>query len=234
MKPKIQTLILIFILNFIGCDKPSKNDNKSNNLKEDKTILEKGFSKLDTIDFMSDRLLISKKNNLKGFKSLNIKGHRFYELDKKGNIILTSDISNNYSVYTYDKDNRLIKSENKQHHPPRIYNEIEYKYSNEDLVIEIIKTSYENNKPLNTEVIKDNILLNHKSFFVNKKQVDFYINSNKDKIIAYDSDMVFCCGNILKGKNKLTYYINKNELIDSLVIENINNSKKMNFKYQYE
>lgn len=201
--------------------------------------IEKGFSKLSIENYLSDnQLLISKKGTLKGFKSLNIKGYRLYELDEKGNITTEYfGISNNYSVYTYDKKNRLIKSENKQHNPPEVYNSAEYKYSDKDSVIEIIRTSYEDNAPTDIEVVNDSIWLDskglEKAYFQNEKSDDFYINTKRGEIITYKDKMIFCCGVIMKGRNKLTYYFNENERFDSLIIEGIESGTRKKFEYEY-
>jgi len=223
--------ILTLVLLFISCN---YSTNKGSKTSLEEANIEKTFSKLIVKDFLSNKLLISKKGKLKGFKSLNIKGYRLYELDKKGNIIQTSDISNNYSVYSYDEKNRLIKHEIKQHNPSEIYHETKYRYSNNDSLIEVIKISYEDNKPLKSEVFKEDISMNSQPFSTNTNKNNFYISPNKNKIITYENEMIFCCGEIMEGKNKLIYYINQNELIDSLIIKGIDSDKQMKFEYEYQ
>ncbi len=55
-----------------------------------------------------------------------------------------------------------------------------------------------------------------------------------EAFINYRGKMIFCCGEIMKEKNKLTYFLNKNQLIDSLVIESLETDKKMSFEYEYQ
>ncbi len=240
-------LILIFIIFVIGCGINTKEENikvsesSDLNASVEKPIdlIKKGYTIQSKANYLSGKLLVAKKGKLKGYKSLNIKGHQFYEFDKRGNIKATYyGISNNYSIYTYDKKNRLVKSENKQHTPPEVFNDMEYKYSKTDSVIEITTTSYKNNEPINTKLENKDISLSEKDVkkvhFENNRNSDIYMNSEKDKIVAYEDEMLFCCGVEMKGKNKLIYHMNENELIDSLIIVGMENGKRMKFEYQYE
>ncbi len=174
----------------------------------------------------------------KNFKSLNITGHRLYELDGKGNITASYDISNNYSVYFYDKKNRLVGSENKLHSPPEVYCKSEYHYSDFDSVNQIIRISYKNNEPISKEVITDKMDLDAKkvvsSYFKNEIDNEYFFNDRKFELIAFKDKMIFCCGRIMEGKNKLTYYLDHDDLIDSLIVEGMESKKKLKFEYIYE
>ncbi|MDG5491990.1 hypothetical protein [Psychroserpens sp. SPM9] len=242
MKPEI--LILLVFTMLLNCKKAT-TDRSNTDLEKDKTEIdtskfkiEDGFLKAPIDSYWHDKLLIGKKDKLKGLKSLNIKGHRFYELDANGNITAIYDISNNYEVLTYDAKNRLVKSEIKQHTPPEVYYDVVYNYSKNDSVIEIQKTSYADNKLVKREIIKEDILLNSDDVkqlnFTSKQKNDYYFSAIKNELLTYSEKMVFCCGVIMDGKNKLTYYLNKNELIDSLIIESLENNKTMTFEYVYE
>jgi len=248
---------LLLLLLFFSCDNAT-NENRiekfdkvkadsiaiidkvkpANEIQNFEIKIEKGFSKLSSTGYLSDKLLISKNGKLRGFKKLNIKGHKLYTLDREGNITATYDISNNYSVYTYDNKNRLIKSENKNHSPPEVYYDVEYKYSKQDSLIEKKITSYRKNIAVKRDIIRDKTLLNKKGmnkvYFENRLRNDHYINKDKGEIITYADKMIFCCGLIMKGKNKLTYYFNKHDLIDSLVIEGMESKEIKKFEYEYE
>lgn len=236
MKITYQILILIFA--FMSCErKTDQNHQAQQNEPVDQTHSD-AILKLSPINFLSGQLLIGKRHALKGFSSLNIAGHRSYELDGKGNITSTYDISNNYGVFTYDQKERLIKAESKQHNPPEIYYKTEYEYSSTDQVIKIIKTSYKNNQVEKEEVIEDQITLHADSvkndFFAKPQKEDYFLNPDTQEIITFKDDMTFCCGVMMKGTNKLTYYLNQNELIDSLVITGLESQKKLKFEYEYK
>lgn len=246
MKPYLLMLIQMFLIFVMGCDTKTRKESikesvgSKSNFSDDKLkdLVKEGYSIQKKEDYLSDKLLIAKKGKLKGYKSLNIKGHQLYKLDEQGNIIETYDISNNYSIYTYDQKNRLVKSENKQHTPPEVYYDVAYKYSKADSVVEIKTTSYKNNEPIKTDIKRKDIALSEKDVkrdcFENKKNIDVYINPEKDIMVVYEDELIFCCGNIMNGKNKLIYHVNENELIDSLIIIGMESGKRMKFEYEYE
>jgi hypothetical protein len=237
---KFKFYIVLIILIFISCNNSTNNKKEIEKLdidyREDiKNRIEKNFSILNTQNYFSDKILIGKIGKLNGFNSINIKGYRFYKLNKNGQIVSTYDISNNYDEFSYDKLNRLISVKYKQHNPPETYAEFEYKYSKENTLFEIKKISFENNKKINTEIVSDKIKFDKmKKYFVRKKETEYLINNDERKIITYENRMIFCCGEIMNGKNKLTYYLNKNGLIDSLIINGIETKREMKFVYEYE
>jgi len=247
MKTNLLILILAVSCFTMSCNTSTKANSTetpmitvsdSLNAPSTELYIEDSYTKESKADYLSDKFVIAKNGRLKGYTSLNIKGHRYYDIDKAGHITAVHDISNNYGVYTYDQKNRLIKSENKQHHPAEVYYSIAYTYSEADSVMAITTTSYKANKPIKTETTDKDILLSKndilRKHFKGKSTSDFYISPHKDKIVAYEDDMIFCCGVIMKGKNKLVYYLNKNELIDSLSITGISSGEHMTFEYVYE
>lgn len=215
----------------------SKQDFQSNPLRTINHLIPKDYTLQSKEDYFHDKLLIATKSKLVGFESLHIKGHKFYELDAQGNITASYDISNNFCVYTYDKKNRLIKSENKQHVPPEVYYDESYSYSISDSVIEFKKSKYKNNQiiqeEMSNDIMMDDTDIKNKHFGKQSKG-DLYINSKKNIIQSLEDEMIFCCGKIMKGKNKLFYYINKSELIDSVIIEDIESKEKTKFEYFYK
>lgn len=243
MKSVLQVLLLIMI--FFGCDKASKeesmvevNETKSDTLILDyESLIDEGFLKLHNEDYLFQSLILSKKEKLKGVKSLSIRGYCAYTFDGRGNILRKEDITNNFSVYSYDKKNRLIEFEVKQHTTQEAYYTESYRYSGQDSVVEIIKISSGENEPVEKEVINENIFLDTEEVramhFKSRTAYDHYINKDEGIIITYENKMVFCCGEIMDGKNKLSYYFNENEMIDSLVIEGIESNRRMHFRYEY-
>ncbi len=227
---KIKFLLYGFLI-WISCD-PVPPGNKSN------TALDPGFLPLDSTYLLAEKLLIGKKESLEGVQSLNIAGHRLYHLDRHGNITGTYDISNNYSIYTYDKEKRLVKSENKQHSPPETYNDVNYSYNENDEIIKITRTSYKDNEPTNQEIQTEGIKLDagglKQSYFQKKIGEGYFIHPKKREWITFEEEMVFCCGRIMEDDNKLTYYFNADERIDSLVIEGLTSKKRLHFEYEYE
>lgn len=95
-----------------------------------------------------------------------------------------------------------------------------------------------NNSPSETVIEhKDVSLTDHdviKRYFESISINDFYMSSDKDEIIVYEDEMVFCCGVVMRGKNQLVYHINEKELIDSLVILSIESGEVVKFEYVYE
>ena len=232
-------LTILITITFISCNNSTNNKKEIIKLniesKENIKEIEQGFYNLNTQNFLYDKLLIGEIGKLNGLKSISIKGYKSYELNGKGKIISTYNITNNYEKYFYNKENQLIKVEYKQHNPPEIYKRFEYKYSNENILIKIIETSFKRNKKLKSEIISDKIKLDKmKEYFVGKKGTEYQINNEKQEIITFENKMVFCCGEIMDGKNKLTYHLNENGLIDSLIINGIETKKKMKFVYEYE
>lgn len=71
------------------------------------------------------------------------------------------------------------------------------------------------------------------NFIDNRSTGPYKINRAKQIILSYGNDLVFCCGELMPGKNSMHYYYNKNQLIDSLVINGLESQKKMTFKYVY-
>ncbi|MEM8898399.1 MAG: hypothetical protein AAGC85_09860 [Bacteroidota bacterium] len=257
MKSVVQTLLLLLIL--LGCKNPSREnilgeesehdtvvsgtqvDNKETkpnaSILSSKPLIEKGFIKLSIEDYFFENLIISKIGKLKGINSLSITGYSVYTFDGKENIIRREDITNNFVVYSYDMKGRLLEFEVKQHTTQEAYYTESYRYSSQDSVIEIIKTSSRESEPVEKEVINDSIFLNAEAvkarFFKSRTPYDYYINQEIGKIITYEDKMVFCCGVIMDGKNKLTYHFNEAEMIDSLVIEGLETKERMRFRYEY-
>ena len=240
---KYAFFLVSFFCVLSSCDEKLEKDLSSteyqspfpNNPEE---LIEEGFQSFEPKDFLNDFLLISKKGALKGYSSLNIAGFRLYELNSEGSVSATYDISNNYSIYTYDEQNRLIKAQNKIHSPPSIYFESEYFYKeNSDSLLKRVRRHYEKNKVRNEEVDDDidsiNKSLTHQPF-LNKLKKEYYIHQEKNHICSFGKDLVFCCGRQMNGNNLLTYHLNDDELIDSLVIQNLEEEKKMVFVYEYD
>jgi len=245
---KLHSIIPILIVSSfsISCNsnakenevKKSVDSGQNIDISNSKALIKEGYTVQSKEDFLSDNLLIAKKNKLKGYNSLNIKGHRLYKLDKRGNILEKHDISNNYSVYSYDKKNRLVKSENKQHTTDETYYKVIYKYSQTDSLIEISTTKYKDSKPTETVTKNKEISLHandvRSKHFQNNRSSQVFFNPEKSELVTYEDEMIFCCGEIMKGKNKLTYYINEDELIDSLIIVGLEKGNRMKFIYEYE
>ncbi len=62
----------------------------------------------------------------------------------------------------------------------------------------------------------------------------YKIDTNKRMILTYRADLTFCSGEKMDGKNRLLYYYGLNGLIDSLIIQKTDLSKKMKFTYEYK
>ncbi len=262
---KINLLYVIVLLAFFACDnvanksteqnqaleadinidsivaeKPSKQDVivKSNNNDTVPTEKEnRNFESFGIDNFLIGRFLIGVEEKLVGFNSLNIKGDRLYEFDKNGNITATYfGISNNYDNYFYDKRNKLVKEERKQHNPPETYGTTEYYYSENDEIIKVVTTKLENNLPVKIDTLIDskrleNLEPNH---YKRRTKQKYFTNINKNIVTTVQENLGFCCGFIMKGKNELTYYLNDDYLIDSLVIKGIDNDKSRTLIYEYK
>ena len=227
-------LLLFTAICFFSCDNPLKKDGDKH--KSEVEIVE-GFVKINSSEYLSRQLLIGKKENLAGISSLNIKGDRHYSFDGKANITSSYDMTNNYAVYSYDEKDRLIKFEIKQHNPPETYHEVVYTYSSSDSVIEIKKSYLENGVMQITEIKDEGISLDHMGvkelYFQDKDLNQLYLDKENREIITYKNDLIFCCGVLMKGKNKLSYYLNENGRIDSLVIRSLEEEDQMKFEYEY-
>jgi hypothetical protein len=197
---------------------------------------QKGYNDVDMSNYLSDRFLIAQQRDLKGFKSLHIEGHGYYELDGRGNIIGHSDITNNHQKYFYDRRDRLVRAEYWQHSPPECYTKREYFYSRGNQLRKLIERRYKDSVEIETKVItQDSILIENGNFFKEKKDIDYLISSDRKEVVFFDADMGFCCGEWMKGNNQITYYLaEENGRIDSLVINGIESGDKMKFDYVYE
>ncbi|MDW3652820.1 MAG: RHS repeat domain-containing protein [Bacteroidia bacterium] len=231
-------LLLIFAtICLCTCKSPPAKENDSSRIKPDSEI-EEGFTALNLEEYLSGHLLIGKKSSLKGLTALHIKGDRSYEFDERGNILAVYDISNNYTVYSYDDKDRLVKFEIKQHTPAETYHEVLYTYSGTDSVIEIQKSSITDGEMRLSEAVKEHISLDAERvkelYFLKEKDHEFYIHEEKGEILTYEEDMIFCCGVLMKGQNKLTYFIKQNGRIDSLIIRSMEEDNEMKFEYEYD
>jgi len=262
---KTNLIIFLVLLTLFACDNVSDKSKKQNQTREidlstssisneessEKDIIgpvsqsdtvqtEKESTNLESFgidNFLIGRFLIGKEAKLVGYNSLNIKGDRLYEFDENGNITATYfGISNNYDNYSYDKSNRLIKVERKQHNPPETYGITKYYYSENDEIIKVITTKLENNLPVKIDTLNDrkslaNLEPNYYKRLIKQK---YFSNINKNIVTTVQDNLSFCCGFIMKGKNELTYYLNDDELIDSLVIKGIDNNKSRTLLYEYK
>lgn len=239
-KEQHQALETVLNTDSIVNKKPSEQDvivkaNKSDTVQAVKESINLEPFEIDK--FLVGRLLIGNAKKLVGYSSLNIKGHRLYEFDKNGNLTATYfGISNNYDNYSYDKRNRLIKEERKQHNPSETYGTTEYYYSESDEITKVVITKLENNLPVKTDTLIDrkriaNLEPNYYKRLIKQK---YFYNINKNIVTTVQGNLSFCCGFIMKGKNELTYYLNDDYLIDSLVIKGIDNDKNKTLIYEYK
>ena len=194
----------------------------------------------DTISvesYYAQRLLIGVPHVLKGYESVNIAGYAYFELDSNAYIIGTYDISNNFSRYTYDEHGRVVNAQNRTHTPPELYSELRYLYSDEDSTVTIESRRYKEDKVIETESRVETLKTDQQArrdFF--KPPVDHvYLKApSRSEIITHIPDMHFCCRERMPGPNELTYHLNADQRIDSLVISGIDSGKSMTFKYEYE
>ncbi len=226
--------------NSIVNEKPSEQDVIRPVIQSDTVQTEKESTNLESFgidNFLIGRFLIGNEKKLVGYNSLNIKGDRLYVFDENGNITATYfGISNNYDNYSYDKSNRLIKEERKQHNPPETYGTTEYYYSENDEIIKVVTTILENNLPVKIDSLIDRKRLENlePNYYKRLLKQKYFSNVDKNIVTTVQDNLSFCCGFIMKGKNELTYYLNDDELIDSLVIKGIDNNKSRTLLYEYK
>lgn len=208
--------------------------------KQTKTIVvdETDFEPFDISEYLSMKLLIGKSETFKKQKirKLNILGHETYLINSKGLISNTTNISNNYSTYMYTKSGLLRKIILKQHSPPLKYHSTLFSYKQGKLY-QILLSKYEQSPKKKEETIITDIskLRRYENYFkVHKNNENYVINRAKRIIKTFQNDLIFCCGKLMPGKNKLQYYYNENNLIDSLVINSLVSNKKMVFEYEYD
>lgn len=231
---KIQSLIILFALSLFACKNLSHQSPKEDPFLDP----QKGLQNLSVENYQFGKYLLGKKGSLTGVSSLNIKGNRSYKFDERENITAIYDMTNNYTVYTYDERSRLVKFEIRQHTPAETYHEVIYTYTPSDSVKEIKKSHLENGLMKITEIKDEGMSLDHMGvkelYFQDKDLNQLYLDEENREIITYKNDMVFCCGVRMKGKNKLNYYLNENGRIDSLVIRSLEEEDQMKFEYEYE
>ncbi|MEM6806325.1 MAG: hypothetical protein AAF696_33310 [Bacteroidota bacterium] len=132
----------------------------------------------------------------------------------------------------------MIKFELKQHNPAETYHEVVYSYSTSDSVIEIKKSYLEDEVMQVTEIIDEGISLDHlgvkELYFQDKDLNQLYLDEENREIITYKNDLIFCCGVLMKGNNKLSYYLNEKGRIDSLLIKSLEEDDQMKFEYEYD
>jgi len=241
---QVQLVLALFLVLFSNCNcervgestYPIKQTDTNNSDSSEHELLGE-WRKLIITDYLGNDILLGKDKILKEFQSVNIKGYQSYKLDNSGNIIEIQNPSNNYSSYTYDELNRMIKHDLKQHVPPETYTAYIYNYNDNDSLNGITEEIYKHNILVRSENINDRDLRNSSEvfnqLFRNHSKNDFYINLKKTEIVTYEENMIFCCGEMMTGKNKLTYYIDSSNIIDSLIIYNFQSKSKLNFKYEY-
>ena len=238
-------LIFFAAVLFFNC----KSDDKSNSTieRKDKTeqtkVSEEGYfddSEYETLNvkyFLSNYLLIGEQSKLKenSISYLNILGHESYYFNDQGLITKTENITNNYSEFLYNNEGKLTTHFLKQHNPKLTYFKREYFYKNEGKLKEVIETEFNENSDvqkkellkINSEDLNDVKLPFKRALGFGPYKVD----KDKRLILTYRSDLIFCCGELMSGKNKLLYYYGLDGLIDSLIIQKVSSNKKMKFLY---
>ncbi len=224
----------------IANEKPSKQAVIKKHNQSNKVQTKKESTNLESFgidNFLIGRFLIGKEEKLVGYNSLNIKGDRLYKFDKNGNITSAYfGITNNYDNYYYDKSNRLTKEERKQHNPPETYGTTEYYYSKNDEITKVVTTKLDNNLPVKTDTLIDRKRLENlePNYYKRLIKQNYFSSSNDNIVTTVQSNLSFCCGFIMKGKNELTYYLNDDYLIDSLAIKGLDNDKNKTLIYEYK
>lgn len=201
-------------------------------------IDETDFEPFDASEYFTTQVLIGKSETFikQKIKNLHIVGENSYKINPQGLITALYNISNNYSEYTYTKSGLLKTKKIKQHTPALTYYQETFYYKKDGTVQKSVVSKYDQHTKESTQkTIVDTVSL--KKSIVNFKgrgsREPFKINHEKRIILSYGSDLVFCCGELMPWKNSLQYYYNKNQLIDSVVINGLESGKKMVFKYEY-
>ncbi|WP_298509166.1 hypothetical protein [uncultured Kordia sp.] len=204
------------------------------------TVDETGFEPFDASEYLSAQLLIGRSEDFKKEKiqNLHLEGYGLFHINDQGLITARYDISNNYSEYKYTKDGLLKFIANKVHTPAYTHYSKEWFYKKDGSIRKAVEIRYDRETKQKTENIitdqkelaKENIP--YSGGIITKEP--FKINRAKRIMLSYGNDLVFCCGELMPGKNSLHYYYNENQLIDSLVINGLKSPyKKMTFKYSY-
>ncbi|WP_420570888.1 hypothetical protein [Kordia sp.] len=237
--------IISCILCFLNCEQQPKQFVENSRLQDSlpkieavKTVDETGYEPFDASEYLSTQLLIGKSETFRKekIKSLFVAGDNSYEINHQGLITAQYDISNNYSEFTYTESGLLKTIAYKQHSPALTYHEETLYYKKDKTLQKSVVSSYnQQTKETTTKTITDLRKLKKKGsyFKVNANKESFKINREKRILLTYGNDLLFCCGELMPGKNSLHYYYVENQLIDSLVINGLESGKKMVFKYTY-
>ncbi|WP_196890443.1 hypothetical protein [Aureivirga marina] len=237
----IYALVFALLLNscqIIGKEEPLKNKFISK-IEREKNYFEK-LQDYDISDFYRMKLLIGKQDVLvkNQVQEIEISGENSYLINEKGLITKFWNMSNSYNEIIYDENGKPLKELFKQHSPKFTYREFIYKYNSagELVAVENIKYDEKTSKIEDVIIITDAKELNNLfRVFRNSTSNDSYkIDSQNKQLITFKSDLLFCCGKKMSGENKLTYFLNEKDLIDSLQIESLESAKKMKIKYLYK
>ncbi|MEM6719285.1 MAG: hypothetical protein AAF611_08235 [Bacteroidota bacterium] len=234
---------IVCILCLLTCEQQPKQTVKVsqktiNQSKETLAAVEEtDFEPFDASDYLSMKLLIGKSAVFQKEKihNLHVEGYNSYDINPQGLITAQYDISNNYSEYSYTKAGLLKSIIHKQHTPAVTYytNELFYAKDGTLQKSEITKYNQQTKQTTKQTVTASNKLQKNLDYFKVSNEESFTINRKKRIIRTYKNDLFFCCGETMPGKNKLQYYYNQNQLIDSLVINGLDSKKKMTFVYKY-
>lgn len=242
-----QLLLLCLFMMFFSCKTEKKTNQGIESAKKEQSneplkkdiFDESDFVAFDVSNFQSGNLLIGNRNSLSenNVAELNIIGYNAYEFNTTGLITKKVNITNDFSEFFYNKEGNLSKVLLRQHNPKLTYFERVYHYSGKDL-IEVVETKFNNKSEVekrevitnSTELKKMNKPLFKRALGLSKYKID----TTNRIIMTYRSDLVFCCGEKMDGNNRLLYYYNQNDLIDSLVIKKVGFNKKMKFVYDYQ
>ncbi len=247
MRLKRLLLISFALTIFFSCkteSKPNaekiKADTKDINKTSEIEYFDDGsFKPLDVSKFLSNYLLIGEQNKFSENKIsyLNILGYESYNINNQGLITKTSNITNNFSEFFYNKRGQLIKLFHKQHNPKLTYFKKEFNYSNDGELKEVIEFYFNEKSEIEKKesITKTEELEKVRLPFKRALKLEPYkIDTIKRLILTYRSDLTFCCGERMDGKNRLLYYYGLNGLIDSLIIQKTNSNRKMKFVYEYK
>jgi hypothetical protein len=209
------------------------------NYNDKKSFDDSNFIDADVSNFLSNNLLIGRQDMFRenNITSLNIRGYQSYQLNDLGLITEVIDMTNNFSEYRYDMKGNPITILYKQHSPKLTYYEENRHYSKNGKLKKVIKTRFNSESKIKKQESFSNSddLSEIKDLFQKALKFKSYkIDTTRRLILNYRSDLLFCCGRIMEGKNRLLYYYGTNGLIDSLAIKGLNSGKTMSFVYEYE
>lgn len=232
------------VLCFLNCEQQPKKSVETSQqqdslpkIKTVKTVDETGFESFDASEYLSTQLLIGKSKTFTKEKihNLHIVGENSYKVNRQGLIVALYNISNNYGEYTYTKSGLLKTTATKQHIPALTYYQETFHYQKNGAVQKSLISRYnQHTKQSTKETNTDTIALKKQvRKFKLVSDVAFKINRKKRIILTYGNDLVFCCGELMPGKNSIHYYYSENQLIDSVVINGLTSDKKMTFTYKY-